>query len=67
MWPRLPSTSKTGSVRQTPMLAPTSSVTVSTPNGRIRLSTHVYSTAEQVERAAGIIGPFVDREAEPMP
>lgn len=42
-------------------------VRVSAPNGRIRLSTHVYTTPEQVERAAGIIGPFVDGEAEVMP
>lgn len=42
-------------------------VRVSAPNGRIRLSTHVYTTAEQVERAAGIIGPYVEQGAEPMP
>ncbi len=44
-----------------------SGVRVSTPNGRIRLSTHVYTTADQIDRAAGIIEPFVDRDAEPMP
>ena len=42
-------------------------VRVSAPNGRLRLSTHVYTTAEHVERAAGIIGPFVDRGAGVMP
>ena len=42
-------------------------VRVSAPNGRIRLSTHVYTTPEQIARAAGIIETFVDGDAEVMP
>jgi len=41
-------------------------VRVSAPNGRLRLSTHVYTTPEHIERAAAVIVPFVDRGAAPM-
>lgn len=36
-------------------------VRVSAPNGRLRLSTHVYTTPEHIARAAETILPFVDR------
>ena len=42
-------------------------VRVSAPNGRLRLSTHIYTTPEHIERAAAIIAPFVDGDSGVMP